>query len=127
LKTSLAYLLAKQMNCNLVKSDDILKCQNIYKNFNVDGHPLIVLIDEIEQKLTKTDALCKLMKLTTDLQRNTEKITTKTKWNDFFDKYQNNNFIGLVIFMTTNINISVLETEFPAMFNNARIDLKINI
>jgi hypothetical protein len=121
------YLLAKQMNCNLVKSDDILKCQNIYKNFNVDGHPLIVLIDEIEQKLTKTDALCKLMKLTTDLQRNTEKITTKTKWNDFFDKYQNNNFIGLVIFMTTNINISVLETEFPAMFNNARIDLKINI
>lgn len=123
-KSTIAFFTAKKLNCNIIiYTGEIQDIPDIWENFYVPGHPIIFVVDEIEQFVFKTQKMCELLDI--PFKKQPEDCTLKSQWNNFFDSFQNNCYPGLVVFMTTNLDIKILEKEYPAMFNDSRINLKI--
>ena len=125
-KSTVGYMIAQELYSNVLSynSCSLEDYDKLYTMFCVPGHPLVVIINEVETFLEKTNTLAKLM----NLEKNkSEPCIRKPVWNDFFDKIQTNNYPGIIFFITSNIDIKILETEFPAMFNNVRINIKYQI
>ena len=123
-KSALGILVAKELNGSLCKSYNPTNpgdhLENLYNQVNPTiNNPLILLIDEFDIILDSIHN----NKITLHKNIPTE-IYNKTTWNNLFDDINLKLYPNLIIILTSNMNIKIIEEKYdPSYIRKGRVNL----